>query len=265
MRRFKKPSIDGVVLQKKHGQYFLRDHAITDAMLKAVDLSDAFVFEIGCGDGFLTKEILKKTVQKLSVFEIDQSWADVVAGQCKDPRLTMHVTDFLQVTREDLVASSPSWIVLSNLPYHMTFPILYHLYGMGDVISHGVFMMQEEVAQKIVKTHGKGYGYISLFFQYYFDWQLLAKVPPTAFYPEPRVFSRLISFKRKQSVEPIKKEEDFWKFIKLCFSCPRRTLKNNLIQTHFEYNKVPQNLLQMRSQQLSITDFLTLWNDIILE
>ncbi len=257
--RKKYPSSEGIPLQKKYGQFFLRDSSVTNAILEGLPLKDASVFEIGCGDGFLTKAILSHPVAQLHVFEIDPAWAGTVAQSCKDSRLTMHVTDFLQVTQDQLVQST-SWVVLSNLPYHLTFPILHKIKEFGDLVPAGAFMMQEEVAQKIVKLRGKGYGYVSLFFQYYFDWKLLSKVQPTSFFPEPKVFSRLISFVRKKNVIPIPEEKEFWRFIRLCFAHPRRTLRNNLSQTHLDTNLFKSEVLDLRSQQMSMKDFLNLWD-----
>ena len=116
-------------------------------------------------------------------------------------------------------------------------------------------MMQEEVAQKIVKTGGRGYGYTSLFFQHFFDLELMSKVPPSAFYPPPKVFSRLMYFKPKESPIEIPEEELFWKFIKICFQQPRRTLRNNLVQSHYGISGIDENLLAFRSQQMKMKDF----------
>lgn len=252
------PSSGGIPLQKKYGQYFLRDAQITTDMLAVANVKDASVFEIGCGDGFLTKSILAEKPKQLQVFEIDPSWATHVSQTYGNPRLTMHVANFLEV-QKDAFASDSRWIVLSNLPYHLTFPILHKIKEFGDMVPTGVFMMQEEVAQKLVQTHGRGYGYVALFFQYYFDWKLLSKVAPHCFYPEPKVFSRLISFVRKKDVPEIPQEKEFWQFIRLCFSQPRRTLRNNLVQTHVPLESFSEETLNLRSQQMSMADFLKLW------
>ncbi len=257
----KSPSSDGITLKKKHGQYFLRDKQIILDMLSHVDLKGKSVFEIGCGDGFLTREIFYQDIERLWVFEIDPEWAKKVGHECIGPNFKMHITDFLEVDLELLKPHAP-WIALSNLPYHLTFPILHRFAEHRELLSEGILMMQEEVAQKIVKKRGRGYGYVSLFFQYYFDWELLAKVPPTAFYPEPKVFSRLIKFTVKQNVEPIPNEKEFWRFIKICFSNPRRTFRNNLIQTHIDLEKIPEKYLELRAQQMTMSDFLGLWQSI---
>jgi 16S rRNA (adenine1518-N6/adenine1519-N6)-dimethyltransferase len=257
-KKIKYPSSSGIPLQKKHGQYFLRDAHITADMLAAVDVKDASVFEIGCGDGFLTRAILAQKPKQLFVFEIDPSWATHVSNTYANARLTMHVTDFLKVGHE-ILSTDTRWIVLSNLPYHVTFPILHKIKEFGDLVPAGVFMMQEEVAQKLIQTRGRGYGYVALFFQYYFEWKLLSKVAPTCFYPQPKVFSRLISFVRKKDVPEIRHEKEFWQFIRLCFAQPRRTLRNNLAQTHIPLGTFSEDFLNLRSQQLSMADFLKVW------
>jgi 16S rRNA (adenine1518-N6/adenine1519-N6)-dimethyltransferase len=144
----------------------------------------------------------------------------------------------------------------------VTFPILYLLQKQRHLLREGVVMIQEEVAQKIVKTSGRGYGYPSLFLQRYFEWRLLGKVSPKEFYPPPKVFSRLIYFKPQQNVPVIPDEEGFWKFIKICFRQPRRTLRNNLAQAHYDTSNIPSSYTALRAQQMSMDDLRALW-DII--
>ena len=120
-------------------------------------------------------------------------------------------------------------------------------------------MTQEEVVQKIVASRGRGYGFVSLFFQYYFDLKLLDKIPPDAFYPPPKVFSRLLYFKPKDKLKPIPDEKEFWKFIKACFKQPRRTLKNNLEQTHYDLSQASTKTLSTRAQQMNMDEFICLW------
>jgi 16S rRNA (adenine1518-N6/adenine1519-N6)-dimethyltransferase len=250
----------GLPLKKKYGQHFLRDHAVVERIVDYIPLtSSSSVFEIGCGDGFLTAEILKKPIARLWVFEIDPHWAQYVRAALPDSRLQMHEQNILDLDWAIFEPHKP-WILLANLPYAVTFPILHMLQRNRHLLAEGVIMIQEEVAQKIVKTSGKGYGYPSLFFQHYFDWKLLNKVPPGCFYPPPKVDSRLLYFKPKLAVQPILREAEFWKFIKGCFHQPRRTLKNNLDQTHYDQSRIPAQLMGLRAQQLSMEQLLELWN-----
>ena len=231
-------------------------------MFDAVTLTDkTSVLEIGCGEGLLTRAILRHPVARLWVYEIDQEWAHHVEKTIDDTRLKMHLENILDVDLDVLKPHAP-WTVLANLPYQITFPIFHRFQEYRRYLKEGVVMVQEEVAQKIVKTSGRGYGYTSLFFQYYFEWKLLEKVPPSAFYPPPKVFSRLLYFKPIKNPTPIADEEGFWQFVMVCFKQPRRTLKNNLKSSHFLVEKLSDKLLLKRAQQLDMKELLTVWGAI---
>lgn len=249
----------GISLKKKFGQHFLRDQRVVDAALEQVSLdAHSSVFEIGGGDGFLTRSILQHNISRLWVFEIDPEWVALLKKTINDDRLTVYHENILDVDCSPFEPYKP-WILLANLPYQITFPILYFLQRHRDLLQEGVIMMQEEVAQKLIKTKGRGYGLPSLFFRHYFELRLLNKIPPTAFMPPPKVYSRLVYLKPFKNVAFIEQEEDFWKFIKHCFAQPRRTLKNNLMQTHYCYTKISEKILALRAQQLQMKDFLDLW------
>ena len=250
----------GIRLKKEYGQHFLRDPRVVEHMIAAVSINaKTSVFEVGPGDGFLTRAILQTSAARLWSFEIDAQWAQHLEQTIKDQRFQVILENFLDVDFATLEAHRP-WTVLANLPYLITFPILHRLQEHRHLLHEGVIMVQEEVAQKIVKTSGRGYGYPSLFFQHYFEWRLLDKVPPTAFYPAPKVFSRLLYFKPRAQVTPIEEEPRFWEFIRVCFKQPRRTLFNNLRQSHYDMNKISPDALQLRAQQMTMSDLLAAWD-----
>lgn len=253
-------SAQGIALKKRYGQHFLRDSSVTDTIVSSVPLNaQSSVFEIGCGDGFLTRAILQQDIARLWVFEIDHEWAGYVRRSLNDPRLEVFEENILDLDFEQFEQYKP-WILLANLPYQITYPILRVLHRNRHLLQEGVIMIQEEVAEKILKTSGRGYGYPSLFFQRYFEWKKLSKVLPGAFYPPPKVVSRLLHFKPRLDVEPIPDEEEFWKFIKVCFHQPRRTLRNNLAQAHYDLALVPEELFSLRAQQMKMPEFIELWN-----
>lgn len=255
------PNIGGIKLKKQFGQHFLQDQSVVDCMINAVKPNDN-IFEIGCGNGFLTKSILKMDFTNYWIFEIDPEWAEYVKKNYSDNRMTIFCQNFLD-TDMSVFKEYGKWTLLANLPYQVTFPIFYKLLKNRDLIQEGVVMIQEEVAQKIVKTSGRGYGFNSLYLNHFFDWKLLVKIPPTSFYPAPKVVSRLIYFKPKQNIDIIIKEEEFWQFIKQIFSQPRRTIKNNLLSYHYDLSKLSQDTLNLRAQQLSKKDLLDIWNSIV--
>jgi len=252
-------SAHGIALKKKYGQHFLREQIYIDHMIDAVELNeDSSVFEIGCGDGFLTSSLLKTPLKRLWVFEIDESWASYVGATYADERMTIFLENILERDFGQFEEHKP-WTLLANLPYQITFPILYRLAKYRHLLKEGVIMVQEEVAQKILKTSGRGYGFASLYFQYYFRWRLLDKVPPTAFHPPPKIFSRLLYFEPIKDPDPIPNKAAFWVFIKRCFAQPRRTLRNNLQPFHYDLTAVSDETLQLRGQQMDWEQLFSLW------
>lgn len=254
--------IGGISTKKKFGQHFLRDQSVVDSMLAAVSITpQSSIFEIGCGDGFLTRSILATHCARLWVFEIDPAWADYVQKYYPDPRMMIFQEDIIQVDFARFQPHAP-WLLLANLPYQITFPLLYRLHEFRHLLQEAVVMMQEEVAQKLTKQSGRGYGIHALFFQYYFTVRLLTKVPPSAFVPPPKIYSRLVYLKPKMHVVPIAQEDAFWRFIKFCFAFPRRTLKNNLAQTHYGRYLESMEFGNKRAQEMCMDDFLALWEHI---
>ncbi len=255
------PRSQGIVLKKKHGQNFLRDESVVFTMLDRVTLTHTTsVFEIGPGDGFLTQQILNSPIVRLWTFEIDPEWATHIRKRFEgNVHLTVFDANILDVDFTMFEQHKP-WILLANLPYHVTFPILHLLKEHRALLTEGVIMVQEEVAQKIVKKGGRDFGFVSLYFQHYFEWELLVKVPPSAFYPSPKVFSRLLYFKPRKTCDVIPDEQNFWPFVRRCFRQPRRTLKNNLSQGHYHVAAVPEELLALRAQQIDKKGLLAIWD-----
>jgi 16S rRNA (adenine1518-N6/adenine1519-N6)-dimethyltransferase len=252
---------NGILLKKKFGQHFLRDERVPLTITSTVNIDNVSVFEIGCGDGILTRAILKKPVARLWVFEIDPEWAHYIRAQIKDPRLTLFNEDFLRVDFVRFAEHAP-WTLLANLPYQVTFPILHLLQEQRHLLREAVIMVQEEVAQKLVQTSGRGYGYSSLFFQHFFELKLLTKIPPTAFVPPPKVTSRLVYMKPRADPVIIPEEEAFWRFIKICFKQPRRMLKHNIAQSAYDPTRVPDEIANLRAQQMNMNDLLALWETL---
>lgn len=248
--------------KKGLGQHFLRKGSVVDNMIGKVAITSATsVMEIGCGDGFLTEQILKQTpCKQLRCYEIDHEWLAFVKAKIKDKRLTLTNKNILEVNFEEELTTDAPWVLLSNLPYNITFPILFLVQKNKHLFQEGVIMVQEEVAQKLVATYGRSLSQISFFLQHHFEWQLLEKIEPGAFSPPPKVYSRLLYFKPRTQMQEIPYEEAFWKFVKLCFKSPRQTLRNNLRTTHYASIldlSTPQ--FTLRSQQMSFNDFLSIW------
>ena len=249
------------LLKKSLGQHFLRKESVVLNMIKQVTITkDTSVLEIGCGDGFLTQAILTTTPCKQVVcYEIDPEWATFVRNNITDPRLDIRLKNILEVNLAELTSQGP-WVLLANIPYNITFPILSMLEKNRSIFQEIIIMVQEEVAQKIGSDYGRSLGTASFFYQHRFEVQLLEKIEPEAFTPPPNVFSRLLYLKPILNPVVIPEEDKFWKFLQLCFKSPRQTLRNNLRTTHYEMSLLEPSLLAMRSQQLDFATFLAIWD-----
>lgn len=248
--------------KKALGQHFLREDAVLFDMMDSVTITaETTVVEIGCGDGFLTRAILEGTdCKKLICFEIDPEWASYVQKRIDDPRLDLRLLNVLDADWSDLEQEG-DLVILANLPYQISFPILFKVQQHRKLFRQGVVMVQEEVAQKVVANYGRGYNQTALFLQHYFDWKLLRKIGPGAFVPPPKVDSRLIYFETKHDILQIPEADRFWPFLKSCFSQPRRKLRNNLKPYNVDLDAiVPAETLELRAQQMVMDDFLKLWS-----
>ena len=120
MAQKKHGSAHGIPLKKRYGQHFLREQIYVDHMIDAVELTpESSVFEIGCGDGFLTKSILATPIKRLWVYEIDESWAAHVKAAYHDERMTVFTENILDVDFSCFEPDKP-WTLLANLPYQIT-------------------------------------------------------------------------------------------------------------------------------------------------
>jgi 16S rRNA (adenine1518-N6/adenine1519-N6)-dimethyltransferase len=122
--------------------------------------------------------------------------------------------------------------VYGNLPYYITSPILHQLFGCAKQVSSIHAVMQFEVAARVVARPGvHEYGYLSAACQFYTRPKIALKIPPGAFRPPPKVTSALVhmAMPGEGASLNIADQPKFLKFIQLCFSHKRKTLRNNLL------------------------------------
>lgn len=253
---------------KKHlGQNFLRNKSIAINMIEKVNITkDHTIVEIGCGDGFLSKTILENSKCKnLICFEIDPFWIEQTKKKISDPRYQVIEQDILKLDWKSLSKNQPL-IILANLPYQISFPIMFKIIENKNLIESGVVMVQEEVAQKIVSDKGKNFNHVSMQMQHNLELELMDKIGPENFYPSPKVNSRTFYFKPKRENLGLNQEQKFWNFLKNCFKYPRQTLKNNL-KKHGIFNanleeKFDEKYFMQRAQQLSFKDFKQIYQTL---
>jgi 16S rRNA (adenine1518-N6/adenine1519-N6)-dimethyltransferase len=246
--------------RKRFGQNFLHDQSVIAEIIHAIAPrpSDHMV-EIGPGLGALTHPLLA-VLPTLTVVELDR---DLIERLKKNEQLVVHEQDALQFDFSSLAAPLR---VVGNLPYNISTPLLFHLLTFTDHIEDMLFMLQNEVVDRICAKHGsKTYGRLSVMMQYFCEVEKCFLVPPEAFRPAPKVDSaiiRLTPHKTKPHVlDADVSNKDFETLLRTAFSQRRKTLRNNL------KNDVDTKTLDaldfdlsLRPEMFSVADFVALAN-----
>jgi 16S rRNA (adenine1518-N6/adenine1519-N6)-dimethyltransferase len=237
-------------LKKSLGQNFLHNTILAyDITENLKNTDNTIILEIGCGNGALTRYIKDKPYKEYHIVELDKKWATYISEEYI--KKNMYIT----VYNEDILAHNLKmnevYNIIGNIPYNITYSIMQKIFDWYPVISTAVIMMQEEVAQKIAKKGGSNYGPISVISQLLFDITLHQKVNPHEFVPQPKVFSRVIEFKKKSmTVLDFQLFASFKKFLAIIFSHPRKKIKHQGMPIEM-VSFFTQDILDMRSQELS--------------
>jgi len=212
--------------KKSLGQHFLTDNNVIFKILKSVDADEGDrVIEIGPGTGALTKW-MAKSISDLHVIELDQRAVEVLKNEIDN--ITIHQQDVLKVNWEDIVDPDKKNVVVGNLPYYITSPILFDLLENRGLFDEAVLMMQKEVAERLVaEPSSKAYGIMSVQTQLFCTPEILFDVAPGSFNPPPRVNSSVI--KLKFDKPDLSFSDDTLKnVVRTAFNQRRKKLSNSL-------------------------------------
>ncbi len=217
--------------RKRFGQNFLRDQAIITQVIDAISPEkDDHVVEIGPGQGALTVGLLSR-VNKLDIVELDRDLIPQLKRLTeKAGQLTIYHADALKFNFVSIVSAGEKYRIVGNLPYNISTPLLFHLFSQVSAIQDMHFMLQKEVAERLVASIGtKTYGRLGIMARYFCQSEILLEVPPEAFYPVPKVhsaFVRLTPYK----ISPYDKcdVEKLSRIIAKAFMQRRKTLRNAL-------------------------------------
>ncbi|MER2261672.1 MAG: 16S rRNA (adenine(1518)-N(6)/adenine(1519)-N(6))-dimethyltransferase RsmA [Psychrobacillus sp.] len=225
----------GFSFKKSLGQNFLIDPNILRNIVGHANLTkESAAIEIGPGIGALT-EHLAREAGKVIAFEIDQRLLPVLAD-------TLSPYDNVEIIHQDILEANvlevfedkltgfKDVMVVANLPYYVTTPILLKLLMDRLPIRGMVVMMQKEVADRITASPGtKAYGSLSIAIQYYMKAEVAMTVPKAVFMPQPNVDSAVIKLTRHETPPVQVLDEDFlFKVSRGSFVQRRKTIINNL-------------------------------------
>jgi 16S rRNA (adenine1518-N6/adenine1519-N6)-dimethyltransferase len=262
----------------KLGQNFLVD---TEAMQRIAasigDLSGRTVVEIGPGHGAITAALAVRAAHVLAV-ELDHELALHLRVHFPPDRVTVIEQDVLdfdfEKARADFAAASATaserLLVVGNLPYGITSPILLKLAASHTALDRAVLMVQREVAERVVAQPGsRDYGLLSVTVQMYGPAQQLFTLPPESFSPPPEVHSTVFRWRFAPRFDELGVEEvPFLRFVRLCFAQKRKTLANNLRAATIPPVAVAAALAEAavdpmaRAEALPIEAFAALWRSL---
>jgi 16S rRNA (adenine1518-N6/adenine1519-N6)-dimethyltransferase len=264
----------GIRLTKSLGQNFLTDRNVVSRIVDTAELTkDDLVIEIGPGVGSMTGELATRAGKVIAV-EIDRHLIPALKDHLQSfSNLEIINKDIMKVNVKDITVNNQGMRqkVVANLPYYITTPIIMKLLEEDNDIELMVFMVQKEVAQRMVaKPGGKDYGALSVAVQYYAQPEKVFDVPPHCFVPQPEVDSTIIKLKKNETPPVYLKDKDmFFKVVKASFGQRRKTLLNALSNSG-ALNKNKEEIREIlssvninenaRGETLSIEQFANLSN-----
>ncbi|EKH7760925.1 16S rRNA (adenine(1518)-N(6)/adenine(1519)-N(6))-dimethyltransferase RsmA [Staphylococcus pseudintermedius] len=269
----------GFNFKKSLGQNFLIDVNIINRIIDASGIDHMTgVIEIGPGMGSLTEQ-LAKNAQHVLAFEIDQRLIPVLDDTLSPyNNVTVINEDILKANVAEAIQQHLSHcekiMVVANLPYYITTPILLTLLEQDLNIDGYVVMMQKEVGGRLNAQVGtKAYGSLSIVAQYYTETSRVLTVPKTVFMPPPNVDSIVVKLmKRESPIVDVDNPNAFFKMTKGAFSQRRKTIYNNY-QNLFENGKEQKETIMQwlaradidpkrRGETLSIQEYARLYAEL---
>ncbi len=253
--------------KRRFGQHFLRDTGVIDRIVRWIQPAPGDVFlEIGAGDGALSRA-LAPGVSRLLAVEVDRDCIPRLESALApyESAILIH-GDILQLDLEKLVSShlpeGQKLRVAGNLPYNIATAVITELLHAGLQIEDMFFMVQLEVAQRILAKPGsRDYGFLSVHCQHHAEVQMGFKVSPACFVPRPKVSSATLSLHPRSSLLLRDLESIFEELAKAAFSYRRKTLANSLAR-HPQFGSISSALLDhagidgaRRAEDLSVQEY----------
>lgn len=266
------------------GQNFLVDRNIIEKIIDAAELTqETLVIEVGPGMGALTQLAAEKAGKVIAV-EIDRHLIPVlneVLGPIENVEiinrdiLKTDINELIVAERKNFSDSGRELkrvVILGNLPYYITTPIIMGILEKEVDMDTMVIMMQKEVADRIVATPGgKTYGALSIACQFFCETNYVTTVPRTVFQPQPKVDSAVLRLDRRKDLPwdiGAGGRELFFKVVRAGFNMRRKTLLNALSAMGIDKAEL-KNILESvevepsrRAETLSIQEFARISNKI---
>ena len=244
----------GVTLKKAYGQNFLTDrNLLLDIVEKAGVTQNTNVLEIGCGAGALTA-VLSEKAKNVVGYEIDKTLKPVLEhtlGNCKNVEIIF--SDIMKEKISNIERQfDDSYIMVANLPYYITTPIVTEFLEKATKLSAMIIMVQEEVAERFAAKEGTSdYGAITVAINLRGNAQIIKRVPREMFSPIPNVDSAVVKIaleKNKNANVDFVAVRDA---VRCGFQSRRKMLVNNLINAYKLSRADAEQILTMANISLT--------------
>ncbi len=248
-----------MVRAKKHlGQHFLIDENIAQNIVDGIDFAQPTqIVEVGPGTGVLTKHLIQSDVP-FRALDVDLESVDYLKKKYPAHSKKFVLGDFLQESLD-----RERTVVIGNFPYNISSQLFFKIWEDKDRISQVVCMVQEEVAKRVSSDHGsKVYGILSVLLQAFYHIDYLFGVPPESFDPPPKVQSGVIRLTRNETKELGCDPQTLKSVVKMAFGKRRKTLRNALKDLALPAEITAHSTFDLRAEQLSVADFITLTANI---
>jgi 16S rRNA (adenine1518-N6/adenine1519-N6)-dimethyltransferase len=236
---------------------------VASAIVRAAHLdASTDVLEVGPGLGVLT-ERLGRAARRVVAVEIDPELAEALRIEFDGANVAVQTEDVLNVDPASFFDAP--FVVVANLPYHITSPALRHLLAAGPPFaSRLVVMVQAEVAARIAAQPGD-MSSLAVAIQAQAAVRIVRRVPASAFFPRPKVDSAVLSLEPLADEDrPIPRAEltDFVKLVQAGFKQPRKKLVNSLAEGLGSPKQIASDLLtkaeidpSLRPQDLAVGEW----------
>jgi len=226
-------AVHGLSPRKRFGQNFLVREEIAERIVEHCRLdADDVAVEIGPGAGALTLRLARR-VRHLVAVEMDRGLSTLLREELAGfPGVDLVEGDFLTLDLAPLAAlhRAAKLVVVGNIPYNITTPILERLFEQRAVVKSAVLLMQKEYAERLAAAAGTpAYGALTLFARFHALMEPLMSVRASAFWPRPEVDSMLVRFLvREHAPVEVPDETLLFRIIRGSFQMRRKQLINTL-------------------------------------
>jgi 16S rRNA (adenine1518-N6/adenine1519-N6)-dimethyltransferase len=216
------------------GQHFLIDDRVYERIVtEARAAADDWIVEIGAGLGTLTRRLCALVPHgRVVALERDPRLHALIDADARGGLpLEAWLGDAVRFDLEALADRAPRpLLVVGNLPYQISSPILGRLEEAHRRVTRAVFMLQREVAERLVAAPDSDeYGQLSVMLPQHFDITLVRRVGPRSFLPPPKVESALVRLEARATPRvAVADEGHLGRVVKAAFGQRRKTLRNAL-------------------------------------